>query len=82
MELEPNQIEVGKQYQMTEPPYYQAIVTILTDDSKGKWVGWKIRIESSKGQMTPLDGAEISVGWNTDYRYLAPIYFEAIEEGK
>ncbi|MGF6357123.1 hypothetical protein ABIE27_005062 [Paenibacillus sp. 4624] len=81
MELNANQIEVGKQYILIEKPFNKAIVTIVKDES-GKspnWVGWRVRVdENLEGLKLPI-GKELHIGWNDEYKHYAPAKFYALE---
>lgn len=79
MILSANQIITGKQYVMVERPIYEAVVTVLTNESKAGWHGWKVRIDKANGTITPVVGAEISVGWADGYEYYSPVEFYEIE---
>lgn len=83
MELNANQIEVGKQYILVEEPFNKSIVTIEKDES-GKspnWVGWEVRVVKSLAGIELPIGKGISVGWNQEYKHYCPAKFYALEEG-
>lgn len=78
--LNADQIKVGEQYIMVERPFYKAVVTVVADESKPGWHGWRVRFEHGKGGMVPKVGAEISVGWDTDYQHYSPVEFRPMDE--
>jgi hypothetical protein len=76
MKLKPEEIEVGKQYQIEHKYYYCVNATIL-ENQFGKniskrhsdtWVGWKIKVDTSFGGMFPLKEEDVlDIGWDTKF---------------
>lgn len=87
LHLEPNQIELGKQYQYEEKYYCIATVTVLEDES-GKddkswhsdtWVGWKLRVDEDLGGMIKMEvGHEFSCGYDSKCPWYSDIKFKPV----
>ncbi|HDX9674163.1 TPA: hypothetical protein ROY08_001420 [Bacillus cereus] len=74
--IDPEKVEVGKQYQFESKYYWCVHATVIANEcganiekKRGSnWVGWQIRVDESFGGMAPMKvGAELSFGWDEEY---------------